>query len=70
VRSGGSALGPGTHRPLQIVARPPKFSRPQIVDRPPILAVRLTHCASEVTTLWRYTNLFIIIIIIIDSQNN
>jgi len=25
----------------------------------------ITPCASEVTTLWRYTNLFIIIIIII-----
>jgi len=30
--SGGSALGPGGHRPLQIVARPPN------------LAVHLTHC--------------------------
>jgi len=31
----------------------------------PPRAIRLHHSASEVTTIWRYTNVYIIIIIII-----
>ena len=34
------------------------------------LAAEVTTSASEVTTLWRYTNLFIIIIIIINFNKS
>ena len=36
--------GPGGHRPLQMVARPPYLTDPKIVARPPNLAVLVTHC--------------------------
>ena len=39
------AVEGGVHRFLQIVATPPKkLAGPQIVARPPNLAVLLTHC--------------------------
>jgi len=48
--SGGSTPGRGGHRPLQIVVRPRSITDPQLVARPPNLAVLLTHCGQLLLT--------------------